>query len=305
MRPTPDEMVHLCVSETETVHTFCVFLIIPLSDEVGGHTCCCCWERFHNINIPSVQHRHTIVLRCMNFLGKVIRGSPGTPSTALVYVDNPRPRGRPITSTKASLIKSLQIFGQYNGFEIDDMGSLKFWYRDKWEKCLERFKKRDPDDETPPQRPSRDENPSEEHRHQYNTRSSAAAPPPSPPPRKPPPSPPRERRDPDPPRSNRNESREYDPEGVGHNIKESLSIFGLERGAVWMDVKAEFRLLSRLYHPDKHNPTRTKMTNEGAKAFFQLFNNVKDFLEKHFERTGQCNNKQLKSVKSLNFCGMI
>ena len=76
-------------------------------------------------------------------------------------------------------------------------------------------------------------------------------------------------------------------ECVGHNIKDSLSIFGLGRGAVWMDVKAEFRRLSRQYHPDKHNPTRTKMTNEDSKAFFQLFNNAKDFLEKHFERTGQ------------------
>ena len=132
------------------------------------------------------------------------------------------------------------------------MGSLKCWYREAmkhlfWEKCLERFKKRDPDNEIPPQRPSRDANPSDEHRHQYNTRSSAAAAPP-PPPRNQPPSPPRERRDP--PRSNGNESREYDPEGVGHNIKDSLNIFGLERGAVWMDVKAELRRLSRLYHPD-------------------------------------------------------
>ncbi len=39
------------------------------------------------------------------------------------------------------------------------------------------------------------------------------------------------------------------------------------------------------YH--RQDPTRTKMTNEDdAKAFFQLFNNAKDFLEKHFDRTG-------------------
>ena len=61
------------------------------------------WERFHNI--PSVQQ--TIVLRRMNFLGKVIRvrGSPEAPARLVLIanVDNPRPRGRPITSTKASL----------------------------------------------------------------------------------------------------------------------------------------------------------------------------------------------------------
>ena len=248
------------------------------------------WERFHNI--PSVQH--TIVLRRMGFLGKVVCGSPEAPARPMLiaYVDNPRPSGRPITSTKASMIQSLQIFGKYNGFKVDDVGSLKSWYREAmdgifWFKCLERFKTRNPDKKPPPDRPSRDGNPSEEHHRAYNTRSSAPPPPPPPPPSPPrnqPPSPPREQRDT--PRNTEDENRGYDPKGVGRNLKDSLGIFGLERGAVWMEVKAEFRRLSRLYHPDKHNPTRTNMTNEEAKAFFQLFNNGKDFLEKHFEQTG-------------------
>jgi curved DNA-binding protein CbpA len=81
--------------------------------------------------------------------------------------------------------------------------------------------------------------------------------------------------------------RGYNPEGVGHNPEDLLGIFGLGPRAVWMDVQAEFRQFSQISHPDKHNPTRTNMSNEEAKAFFQLFNNARDFLENHFRRLGQ------------------
>ncbi len=89
-----------------------------------------------------------------------------------------------------------------------------------------------------------------------------------------------------PPSDNENESRGYDPKGVGHNLKDSLGIFGLARGAIWMDIKAEFKQFSRLHHPDKHNPARTNMANEEAKTSFQLFSNARDFLEEHYRRTG-------------------
>eukprot|EP00985_Skeletonema_marinoi_P000351 scaffold126_cov142-Skeletonema_marinoi.AAC.7 len=133
---------------------------------------------------------------------------------------------------------------------------------------------------------SRDEE--EEDHHRYNTRSSAQPPPPPPsPPRNQPPSPPRNPR----PDSTRDDerSRGYDPEGVGHNLRDSLGIFGLGPSAVWMEVRAEFRQFSRIYiyHPDKHKSTRTKMSDDEAKAFFQLFNNARDFLEDHYRRTGR------------------
>jgi hypothetical protein len=196
-----------------------------------------------------------------------------------------RPSGTtytPYGSTKSSLIDSLRTFGKHNGFKVDDKGSLKYWYKEAmdegfWKTCLERYKARDPNDRTPPQRPRRTNH------HSYNTRSSAQPPPPTPP-RNPPPSPPREPREP--PRSNDDQNRGYDPDGVGYNLEDSLGIFNLEQGVNWMEIKAEFKRLSRLYHPDKHNPARTNMTTEQAKAFFQLFNNAKDYLHEHYRQNG-------------------
>eukprot|EP00984_Skeletonema_dohrnii_P013580 scaffold5625_cov90-Skeletonema_dohrnii-CCMP3373.AAC.2 len=111
-----------------------------------------------------------------------------------------------------------------------------------------------------PERPAHPECSDEEKdHHRYNTRSSAQPPPPPPsPPRNQPPSPPRNSR-PDSPRADR--SGGYDPEGVGHNLRDSLGIFGLGPSAVWMEVRAEFRQFSRIYHPDKHKSTRTKMSD--------------------------------------------
>ncbi len=203
------------------------------------------WKRFHNI--PSIQHM--IVLRRMKFLGKIVRGSPEGPARAMLiaFANNARPKRRPITSTKSSLIVSLRIFAKHNGFKVDDKGSLKDWYKEAmdkgfWNTCLERYKARDPNDRTPPQRPRRTNH------HHHNTRSSAQPPPPPPtPPRNLPPSPPREPREP--PRSNEDQNRGYNPEGVGYNLEDSLGIFDLEQGANWMEIKAEFKRLSRLYHP--------------------------------------------------------
>ena len=246
------------------------------------------WKRFHHI--PSVQVM--IDSRRMKFLAKVACSQRLAPARQMLiaYVDNPRPRGRPITSCKASMIESLQRFGEYNGLHIDDKGSLKFWYVEArndpfWGNCLERFKRQDPDDKVPPERPAHPEcSDEEEDHHRYNTRSSAHPPPPPSPPRNQPPSPPRNPR-PDSPRADR--SGGYDPEGVGHNLQDSLGIFGLEPSAVWMEVRAEFRQFSRIYHPDKHKSTRTKMSDDEATAFFQLFNNARDFLEDHYRRTGR------------------
>ena len=45
------------------------------------------------------------------------------------------------------------------------------------------------------------------------------------------------------------------------------------------NIRDEFRQLSRLYYPDKHNPERTNMTNEDAETS-ALQQHKRHFLEK-------------------------
>ena len=61
---------------------------------------------------------------------------------------------------------------------------------------------------------------------------------------------------------------------------DSLKIFGLGYGATINEVKAQYRALARLYHPDRHGQhrERTGMTDEEALQFFQLINNANEYL---------------------------
>ena len=56
----------------------------------------------------------------MKFLVKVACSQRLAPSRRMLiaYIDNPRSRGRPIISRKASMIESIQRFGKYNGFAL-------------------------------------------------------------------------------------------------------------------------------------------------------------------------------------------
>ncbi len=56
----------------------------------------------------------------MKFLVKVTRSQRLVPSRRMLiaYIDNPRSRGRPIISRKASMIESPHRFGKYNGFTL-------------------------------------------------------------------------------------------------------------------------------------------------------------------------------------------
>jgi len=45
-------------------------------------------------------------------------------------------------------------------------------------------------------------------------------------------------------------------------------------GASEAELKKRYRELSRLYHPDKHDPTKTGMTDEEAENFCKLINNA-------------------------------
>ena len=47
------------------------------------------------------------------------------------------------------------------------------------------------------------------------------------------------------------------------------------------DVRIRFRQLSRIYHPDKHNPSQTGMSNEDAVEHFQILNNAQELLLEH------------------------
>ena len=45
-----------------------------------------------------------------------------------------------------------------------------------------------------------------------------------------------------------------------------------------LDVRIRYRNLARIYHPDQHDSTRTGMSANEAKAYFQLINNAKEYL---------------------------
>ena len=97
-----------------------------------------------------------------------------------------------------------------------------------------------------------------------------------------PPSPPRRRRVPPPQRpagnNNSNNERDWDPEQVGRSMYDSFKILGLGLGATETEVKVAYQTLSRIYHPDKNDPSRTGMTNEEASEHFKLINNANQYL---------------------------
>jgi DnaJ-class molecular chaperone len=57
-----------------------------------------------------------------------------------------------------------------------------------------------------------------------------------------------------------------------------LRILGLREGATEGEVKAAYRAMSRIYHPDKHNSGFTGMSDEEAVEFFQHLNNAHSYL---------------------------
>ena len=59
---------------------------------------------------------------------------------------------------------------------------------------------------------------------------------------------------------------------------DSLKVLGLGLGASEAEVKAKYRALSRIYHPDKHDPVKTGMSDVEASDFFKLINNAQSYL---------------------------
>ncbi|KAL7523598.1 hypothetical protein ACHAXR_000250, partial [Thalassiosira sp. AJA248-18] len=76
----------------------------------------------------------------------------------------------------------------------------------------------------------------------------------------------------------RSTNRDYNEESVGQVLYDSLKVLGLGLGASETKVKTKYQALSCLYHPDKHDSTKTDMTNQAASDFFKLINNAQAYL---------------------------
>jgi DnaJ-class molecular chaperone len=62
---------------------------------------------------------------------------------------------------------------------------------------------------------------------------------------------------------------------VGHSLEHLFKALGLGLGTMETEVKVRYHTLARIYqHPDKHNPTRTGMTQAAAANYFKLINNA-------------------------------
>ena len=73
-----------------------------------------------------------IDIRTCQFLGKLVRGQTSAPSrkVLIAYVDSKRPRGRPLKCNRECMRDSLsRLLQDVVGIFIDEMGSLKDWYR--------------------------------------------------------------------------------------------------------------------------------------------------------------------------------
>ena len=124
-----------------------------------------------------------------------------------------------------------------------------------------------PDDVPPPPSPP----PSPPHtRHQTHPPPSPTTPPPRTPQTPPPPSPPTTH----PPET----ENDYDLNGVGKNVHDSLAILGLYTTSTEREIKVRYRSLARIFHPDKYDSTTTTMSKEQAQEHFKHINNADEFL---------------------------
>jgi DnaJ-class molecular chaperone len=65
---------------------------------------------------------------------------------------------------------------------------------------------------------------------------------------------------------------------VGPSLEHSFKALGLGLGATKTKVKVQWHAVAQIYHPDKHGPTQTGMTQEDATNYFMLINNAQSDL---------------------------
>jgi len=65
---------------------------------------------------------------------------------------------------------------------------------------------------------------------------------------------------------------------VGRSLEHSFKALGLSLGATETEVKVAYCALARIYHPDKHDPTQTGMTQSEASKYFKIINNAQAYL---------------------------
>jgi hypothetical protein len=230
-----------------------------------------------------------IAVRQMDFVGKVVRGPREQPTKRMITAccSNTRLDGRPRYHNKDSMVKNLKLLLQaVPGVVIGDKGSLKDWINEAshekyWCKLTACLLNKDAEI---PKRPA--EWP-RQRRSPRNHDGAGQQPFQDSPPRRrrneresnPPPSPPRRSRVPPPRRPANNErERDYIPENVGRTLYGSFKILGLGLGATETEVKLKYRALSRIYHPDKHDSSKTGKTDEEASDFFKMINNAQSYL---------------------------
>jgi len=54
--------------------------------------------------------------------------------------------------------------------------------------------------------------------------------------------------------------------------------YWIKKWATETEVKVAYRALARIYHPNKHDPTRTEMTQAEASEYFKIINNPQSYL---------------------------
>ena len=253
-------------------------------------------EMFYNI--PDA--RSMIAARQLSYLGKMVRNHDDDylPKKFLTaWVNNKRPVGGVLTTNKKALVNSLELIlppipeRPSRGMSVKRLkqltaerkaGDLKHWIElamdEKYWEWLIDSKLRTPHLDIPEPRRSQPQQPPPPRTPppRRNPRRSTRPPSPQSPPPTPPPSPPQANIPPSPPPTQSNGN--YNPEGVGRNINDSLGCLGLGRGASEREVRVKFIQLSRIYHPDKHDPEVTGLSHQQAKEKFQEFNNAHAYL---------------------------
>ena len=65
---------------------------------------------------------------------------------------------------------------------------------------------------------------------------------------------------------------------VRQSLEHSFKALGQGLGATETEVKVAYCALARIYHPNKHDPIPTGMTQAEASKYFKIINNAQAYL---------------------------